>query len=172
MVDNLLTLARLEGGQTALHIETIRVSQLIESASQPLTDKARARGITVENLVSKDLTCGVDRDTLTMIFMTLFANAAEYTNDSGHVEVAAKQLGKSIELTIANTGCLLSQDEVRHVFERFWRGDASRSDTGIHCGLGLALVRRATASIGGTATASVADGTFTVRLILPATPVA
>jgi signal transduction histidine kinase len=92
--------------------------------------------------------------------------------EAGHIEVVAKQLGKSTELTITNTGCLLSQDDARHVFERFWRGDASRSDTGIHCGLGLALVQRAAASIGGTVSASVADGTFTVRLILPATPVA
>ena len=70
----------------------------------------------------------------------------------------------------ANTGCRLSGEDVRHLFERFWRGDAARTHTGVHCGLGLALVQRAVESLGGTVTASVADGTFTIRAALPAAP--
>jgi len=55
------------------------------------------------------------------------------------------------------------------VFERFWRADASRQDTGIHCGLGLAVVRRIVKSLGGSVTAEVGGGgAFAVRIALAA----
>ena len=54
------------------------------------------------------------------------------------------------------------------MFERFWRGDTSRAGTGVHFGLGLALAQRVVESLGGTAAASAAGGTFTIRLTLPA----
>jgi two-component system heavy metal sensor histidine kinase CusS len=170
MVDNLLTLARLEGGQTALRIEPVIVGELLQATLRPFADKARSRGIAIESRVSGGLVCTTDHNSLAMIFTILLANAAEYTNDGGRIEIVARRLGASVELTIANTGCRLSQEEARHVFERFWRGDASRTGTGIHCGLGLPLVHRAAASIGGTVTADVDDGMFTVRLMLPAVP--
>ena len=74
-----------------------------------------------------------------------------------------------MRITIANTGCTLDQNEVAHVFERFWRADGARRDTGVHCGLGLALVSRIATSLGGSATAEVQDGgRFTVHINLTA----
>jgi signal transduction histidine kinase len=73
----------------------------------------------------------------------------------------------SLSISVANTGCRLSEEEARHVFERFWRGDAARTDTGVHCGLGLALVQRATTALHGTVAATVTDGTFSVHLAIP-----
>jgi two-component system OmpR family sensor kinase len=57
---------------------------------------------------------------------------------------------------------------VAHVFERFWRGDSARAATGVHCGLGLALVQRAVTAFGGTVDVGVAGGLFAVRVRLPA----
>ena len=69
-----------------------------------------------------------------------------------------------MQLTVANTGCTLTSVELEHVFDRFWRADASRSATGLHCGLGLALVRRMVEALSGRVTAKVADGLFTVQI--------
>jgi signal transduction histidine kinase len=72
-----------------------------------------------------------------------------------------------VELTIANTGCSLTQEQVAQVFDCFWRGDSSRRDGGIHCGLGLALVQRLMTALGGSAAAELrAGGVFAVRLDL------
>ncbi|MBZ5497887.1 MAG: sensor histidine kinase N-terminal domain-containing protein [Acidobacteriia bacterium] len=168
MVDNLLALARLEDGKTMLHPESVRLAELIEHAWRPLCDGVRARGITIESRVPDHLACMADRESLRMILTSLFENAAEYANDGGHIEVAGAQAGDSAEVSIANTGCRLSEEDTRHVFDRFWRSDAARTNTGIHCGLGLALVQRATTSLRGTVSASAANGTFTVRLKFPA----
>jgi two-component system heavy metal sensor histidine kinase CusS len=168
MVDNLLALARLEGRQTALRFETLLLGELIEAIWRPMSVTARRRGIAVKTDLPADLACHADRDILAMTLTNLLANASEYTDDGGRIEVIARQQGESVELALANTGCRLSAEDARHVFERFWRADPSRTDTGLHCGLGLVLVQRAVTSLGGTVAAGVADGVFTVRLVLPA----
>jgi signal transduction histidine kinase len=167
MVEKLLALARIEDGQSPPDPKQVRIDELLNMAWRPYADKAQARGIAVEIRVPAALSCAADQDSLAVIFANLFENAAEYTNDGGRIEVRAGQTGPVAEISIANTGCSLTVEEARHVFERFWRGDAARSDTGIHSGLGLALVQRAMAGLGGTVSATVVDGAFTVRLSLP-----
>ena len=167
MVDYLLVLARMEDGQNVTRLERVRLGELIDATWLTSAGKASARGISMESVVPTDLACTADLDTLAMIFTNLFENAAEYANNGGHIQVRAGRKNRSVEISVANTGCQLTHEDTRHVFERFWRGDAARTNTGIHCGLGLALVQRATAGLGGTVSAEVIDGTFTIRLTLP-----
>jgi len=58
-------------------------------------------------------------------------------------------------------------DQAGHVFDRFWRGDTSRTATGVHCGLGLSLVERAIHILGGSVTAAARDGRFIVCVMIP-----
>ena len=73
----------------------------------------------------------------------------------------------SLALTVSNSGCTLPASAAAQVFDRFWRGDSARSAVGVHCGLGLALCRKLASAQGGTITATIADGRFTVALHLP-----
>jgi two-component system sensor histidine kinase QseC len=168
VVETLLALSRFESGQTTLRPEAADVRELIETGWRPLAAKAALRGITFDTHGLTYLTCMVDREVSEMIVAALLSNAAEYTNDRGHIEIAGRNTGEAVELTIANTGCSLSEADAQHVFDRFWRGDPSRTGTGIHCGLGLALVERAARTLGGSVSARIADETFTVCLALPA----
>jgi len=171
MIDNLLALARLDSGQASLHLQSLCLAELIETALRPLANRIQARGISVEKRVSVDIVCITDRDSLFATLTILFTNAVEYTNDEGRIEVAADQTDGSLELTLANTGCRLSAEDARRVFERFWRSDISRTDTGIHCGLGLPLAQRIVTSLGGAITANATGDIFLVRILLPATPI-
>jgi signal transduction histidine kinase len=170
VIESLLALARFESGQTTLRPEAVEVGEMIEAGWRPLAGKAEARGITFDARSVMKLGCMADREVFQMIVAALLSNAAEYTNDRGCIGIAGRNVGESVELTIANTGCSLSEEDVQHVFDRFWRGDRSRTDTGIHFGLGLALVARATTALGGSVSARIAGGTFTVQLFLPAAP--
>ena len=172
MVGNLLALARLEGGQTTLRAETVWIEELVRTLWKPLADAVRRRGISVEQKIPADLECTADRDTITVVLTNLLANAGEYTNDRGWIKIVGRRVNSAIELVFENSGCDLSDADAGHVFDRFWRASSSRTGTGLHCGLGLALVRRAAESLGGTVTAAVADGTFTAHLSLPSGPVA
>jgi two-component system heavy metal sensor histidine kinase CusS len=170
MIDNLLALARLDSGQTTLRPETICLSEVITTAWRPLADRIAARRLSVDRRVPTDLAFRTDRDNLALTLTVLLTNAVEYSDDDGQIEVAARQVGALVELTVANSGCTLSDESARHVFERFWRADASRTNTGIHCGLGLAIAKRIVTSLGGTIAASVNGDIFVVRVILPVSP--
>ncbi|MBM4019345.1 MAG: HAMP domain-containing protein [Planctomycetes bacterium] len=167
MVDNLLCLARLEDGQVALRLEGIRLAELVDLLWLPHAQQARARRIVFENRLPADARCTADRNLLTMVTSNLLANAAEYTNEGGRIEVSGAVAANALEVAFRNSGCTLSPEDAPHVFDRFWRGDAARSATGVHCGLGLSLIKRAVHALGGAVAAEVADGRFTVRVTLP-----
>jgi signal transduction histidine kinase len=172
MADNLLTLARLERSQATLRAETVRIAELVGTVWRSLADGVHRRGVQTEQTVPPDLECTVDRDSMTLILTNLLANAAEYASDGGWIKIAARRVGGNVELLVENSGCSLSEVDVRRVFDRLWRAGGSRADTGLHYGLGLALVKRATETLGGTVTAASVNGVFKVHLTLPADSVA
>jgi two-component system, OmpR family, heavy metal sensor histidine kinase CusS len=168
MADNLLTLARLEGGQAATQPQVVFLAELADSLWRPFAKQAQARGIAWKNHLEPSLECRADVALLKTTLSNLLANAAEYTNGGGMVEATGEVRDGKVEVTLTNTGCTLSAEDVPHVFERFWRGDAARGGTGVHCGLGLSLAERAVAALGGTLAAEVTEGLFKIRLVLPA----
>lgn len=167
MVEQLLALARLESGQTTLRRESLYLVELLDTAWRTQADRAQGRRISFVRRVAENLTCTTDRDNLLIAMSILLTNAVDYTNDEGRIEVVAEHNSESVKLTVANTGCRLTKEEALHVFERFWRGDASRTDTGIHCGLGLPLARRILTSLGGSIAADATGDIFAVRVVLP-----
>ncbi len=60
----------------------------------------------------------------------------------------ARQCNDTVKLTLSNTGCDLKPSDVEHVFDFFWRADTARTNTGAHCGIGLAVVRKVAAILG------------------------
>jgi len=167
MVENLLMLARLDAGQTAFHRERIRLSELVDDCWQPFAQAAASRGLTFDNRIPADLDCTSDRQSLSTVFANLFENGAEYANDGGRLWATGTADGEGVKVEIANTGCQLTDEQAGHVFDRFWRADSARRNTGLHCGLGLALVRRISTALGSPAVARVdCDGVFTVVVTL------
>jgi len=168
MVTNLLTLARLDAGQTTFKREQTHLAKLFDVCWQPFADDAARRGVAHQNALPPDLVCTTDRDGLAMVITNILANASEYADEGGHIEVSGHKAAEAVEVKIANTGCELPPEQASRVFDRFWRGDESRTATGLHCGLGLSLVRRILTALGGSADACVGeDGTFRITLRLP-----
>ena len=155
MVENLLMLARLDAGQATFHEERIRLAELVDDCWRPFSQAAGSRGLAFENRIAEGLVCVSDRQSLTTIFRNLLENSAEYTSDSGRVWAEGTGNGGSVEIRIANTGCQLRGEQFSHIFDRFWRADSARRDTGLHCGLGLALVRRITSALHGSVAAQL-----------------
>ena len=169
MTDNLLALARIEGGQVSPRPQAVALAETVDAFWRPHARVAQARAITFANSLPAGLEGSVDRDLLAMALTNILANAAEYTSDGGRIEVSGQSKPGAVELVFSNTGCTLTAEQAAHVFDRFWRGDASRTGTGVHCGLGLALVERAVQALGGTVTAAAEDGRFVIRLTIPIT---
>lgn len=169
VVSNLLMLARLDAQQISLQTERIQLHELVNSCWACLTERAQQPKIAFENRIPIEMTCESDPKHLSMVFSNLLDNAVEYADEGGRVWITARRTDDSLEIAVSNTGCQLTAEQVSRVFDCFWRGDAARSDTGAHCGLGLALVQRLVSALGGNAIAErQPDGIFTVRVIVPA----
>jgi signal transduction histidine kinase len=169
VVNNLLMLARLEAQQISFKTEPVQLHKLTDSCWRCFSKKADERRVIFDNQIPAELICQTDSEHLSMVLANLLDNAVEYANHGGHIQTTARRIDDSVEITVSNTGCKLTAEQITKVSDCFWRGDSSRSDAGIHCGLGLALVHRIVKALGGTFSAQLEQGNiFTTKVTLPA----
>ncbi|MFN8534114.1 MAG: HAMP domain-containing sensor histidine kinase [Dehalococcoidia bacterium] len=161
LVNDLLTLARADAG----------VSRPPEpTAVRPiLADLARRASATWPDrrfrTDAPDLIVQINRDALVQVLLILIDNAAKHTRPGGSITIAAVGIDDAVALSVSDTGSGIRADVLPHIFERFYRGDPSRSGAG--AGLGLAIAKEIVDAQGGaiavSSTLSVGS-TFTVTL--------
>jgi len=168
MVNNLLMIARLDACQVTFRHEKICLAELVNFCWRSFSNRALQRSIVFENRVPAEMNCVSDSDNLSIVLSNLLHNAVEYTNKTGRIWATAQQADDCIEVTVANTGCSLTSEQLSQVFDCFWRGDSSRKDAGVHCGLGLALVQRMIRALGGSVIVELQEGgIYIVRITFP-----
>jgi two-component system, OmpR family, heavy metal sensor histidine kinase CusS len=168
MVESLLLLARADGGQLAAVRKRVDLSQLLSECWADCQMRAEQRGLRIDWEVPSGCIVESDPDKLRIIFQNLFDNAVSYVDDGGMIRVVVD--AEAVE--ISNSGSKIGSEELPHLFERFWRGDQARTDTGVHCGLGLSLCRRLMELLGGQiGVNAVQGGSFVVRCTIPGTQI-
>jgi heavy metal sensor kinase len=169
MVESLLILARADAGQLVLKPQSIDAGDLLDECWAMFAPRAQERGLQLQWTVPSSIQLRTDSEKLRIILHNLFDNACSYANDGGTIRVAAQISGGWFQLEVANTGSRIGQADVHRLFERFWRGDEARADTGVHCGLGLSLCQRLARLLDGYVEIQTSTNDwFVVRLALPA----
>ena len=169
MVESLLALSRSERKQGGIAQETVQLDQLLSECWAPLDQQSQAKGLAaVWNISPTKLE--TDREKLRVVLRNVLANAVSHSNANGTVEVSTVSENGSIHIRVANSGNRLNQAAMDRVFDRFWRGDASRNGTGEHFGLGLTLVKSLTELLGGKIQVDGNDDRFEVSLKFPPNP--
>ena len=152
LVDDLLSLARIESDELHLKIEPVNVAEAIEEVYQSLMPLAkRERQVALVQQVEPGLPFVLaDRQRLIQVLLNLVRNAITYTQAGGIVSISLQQISwQALEIAVADTGMGIPAAELEHVFERFYRTDASRSRSTGGFGLGLAIVRDLVQAMGG-----------------------
>ena len=168
MVETLLALARCESGQSKVTPQEFGLCHLIDQTWAGFDSRASDRGLIVKRTCRGDLQLNTDREKLRLILHNLFDNAISHSNAGGKIDLDVAASGDRFQITIGNSGCLLSPADCDKVFQRFWRGDAARTNAGQHCGLGLAISREMASLLGGEIGVTVTpNGEFIARLDLP-----
>ena len=151
MVETLLALARWESGEQPLKEEPVTLADFLGQSWEPYSRDADERKLeTSWNLDESEIQ--TDRSLLQHIITNLYSNAVEYTPAGGCIEVTA--LSGSVR--ISNSAPGLASEDVERLFDRYWRGDSSRSDSS-HAGLGLALAKACAKALGFTLSADLDD---------------
>lgn len=159
LIEALLTLARLESGETALQLSTVDLSALCHECLQPCADKVEAKRLDLQLRSEPGLSMQTDARLLRIILTNLLTNAVEYAPASTSIEIELD----AGSITIANAAPKLTQEDLPNLFDRFWRAEKSRSDSA-HSGLGLALAQQAASALGCRLHASLAGGVLSFTL--------
>ena len=164
LVDDLLLLARLDEGRP-LEQEPVELADVVGEA----VDAARA--VEPERPIEVTLepaTVIGDRDRLRQIVDNLLSNIRAHAGPETPVQVTLSRANGSAEITVADSGPGLTEDEASHVFERFYRADESRARASGGVGLGLAIVAAVAQAHGGDVSAHSAPGEgATFSIVLP-----
>jgi two-component system heavy metal sensor histidine kinase CusS len=162
LVSNLLMLARLDARQLAVETTEVGLRAFVDDCWRPFEGQAADRQLTFSNQVGPDTTVRSDPDQLRIVVGNLLANAAAYTAARGSIVVREGAAGALLE--VVDSGPPIPDELLPRIFDRFSRGDAARSG-GVHCGIGLALVRGVCEVLGLEASAENApDGSVCFKI--------
>ena len=169
MIESLLLLRQLDNANLNLNRKTVNVKNLIQECWQFHAACAEKRNLTLCDVLAEELSCCTNEVYLKMIMNNLLKNAVDYCDEGGHIRINGEKRDDRIHLSISNTGCRLTTDQLCHIGEPFWRGDKARSDTGTHCGLGMTLVWKLVGVLKGEISLNITpENLFVVSLVLPA----
>jgi two-component system, OmpR family, phosphate regulon sensor histidine kinase PhoR len=170
LVDDLLSLARMESDDIQLTIKPVAANEVIEEVYQTLMPLAKSqKQVTLVRGSAAHLPLVLaDRQRLIQILLNLVRNAITSTPAGGIVSMNLEQADpQHLALIVEDNGAGIAKDELTHIFERFYRTDASRSRTSGGFGLGLAIVHDLVTAMGGSIKVESTQGKgsrFTVLL--------
>ena len=167
IIGDLLDLARLEGGGSAMRQSRVDVPALFERVAARHERDLQARGVKLVQQIDRDAAAVVgDPDRLEQAIQNLAANALRHTPDGGTLTLVAERRGEGLKLSVRDSGAGIAPEQLPHIFDRFYKGDASRKSAG-GSGLGLSIVKAIVERHGGTITARN-EGGAVFEILLPA----
>jgi heavy metal sensor kinase len=168
LIGRMLTLARLEVGRHTLSYAPTDVVYLTRTVLDTFQPMAAAKGLTLKFDMPAALTILTDADSLTQILLNLLENAITYT-DQGEVALKLVSMSDQVCFEVNDTGRGIPSQHLPHIFQPFYRVDASYSSKHAGVGLGLALTHELVQLLGGTLeVASQVDVGTTFTFTLPA----
>jgi signal transduction histidine kinase len=175
LVDDLQTLSLAEAGQLPLSKERVDVAELLADVVTSFSSQAEALGVALTMETHGDpaaLFITADAGRLDQVLGNLVHNALQHTPPGGSITLQAEPVSSGMRLRVKDTGQGISADDLPFIFDRFWRGDRSRTrHGGGSSGLGLAICKQLVQAHGGRiqAESQVGKGTtFTIDLPEPA----
>src|SRR5262245_7675564 len=166
MLNTLMDISEAETGAMRLDLEPLNLGEAIRDAVVLYEDVAEEKGVDVRVTVPDTLTLVAERNRLRQSFANLVDNAIKYNRRGGEVAITAGVDAATAVIEIRDTGIGIPPADLPRIWERLYRGDASRSERGL--GLGLSLVKAIVEAHGGSVAVDSTTGVGTVfRIALP-----
>ena len=139
IINDLLTLVKLDQKEIPLNFKEIDLNQLLAGINKRLQPLADAKGVSLEADYLKEITADADEMKLSLAISNLVDNAIKYTPEGGTVKVTLDADHQNVFITVADTGIGIPEQEVNRIFERFYRVDKTRDRETGGTGLGLSI---------------------------------
>ena len=153
LVNDLQTLSLAETGQLPLHPTLFLLADLLHDLTSSFSSQAASLGVDLQtHLADANQQVRADYDRLNQVLSNLISNALRHTPKDGRISILtepAQDTQYAVRITIQDTGSGIPPSDLPFIFDRFWRGDRSRSGR-THSGLGLAIAKQLIHAHGGT----------------------
>ena len=164
LVSNILKLNKLENQQIFPKNQPYDLSEQICECLFGFETQFEEQ-IEIQVDIEENVIIQADEELMNLVWNNLFSNAVKFTESGGCVSVQLKKLADTVMISVSDTGCGMSAETMKHIFDKFYQGDTSHAGCGN--GLGLALAKRITDISGGAIAVRSEIGkgsTFTVTL--------
>lgn len=165
LTSNVLKLNKIENQSIYPKKQKLLLSEQLCECLLNFEEEWEEKKLEIETEIQEDVYIYSDAELLSHIWNNLISNAIKFTDNGGKISICLTEANGQIEVTVTDTGCGMTPETGKHIFEKFYQGDTSHATKGN--GLGLALVKRVTDILGGEIIVeSVLNkgSTFTVKL--------
>jgi signal transduction histidine kinase len=138
LVGDLLMMAQAETGRLPLMFEPVELDELVFEVFDQMKVLSGGRHLIKIDDIRPVMVTG-DRDRLKQVLLNLGSNAIKFTNEGGKISLNLSVSGNWVEVDVIDHGPGIPKDELRYIFERFYRGDKSRTRSRTDVGFGLGL---------------------------------
>lgn len=139
LITDMMTLSRLQSGTEYMEVVRVDMNTLIRDIASGYSGPAQQKGIDLVVDSPKPVPDAMtDPDRIEQVLIILIDNAMRYTPAGGTITIGMRNAKDSLVLTVTDTGCGISEADLPHIFERFYKVDKSRSEGGTGLGLSIA----------------------------------
>jgi len=157
MAQELLELSKIESGQSLLEFTRVNSAALLESSAERMRAQVERAGLELKLEFPEDLPAiRADAARMEQVLVNLIHNAVKFTRPGGMVNLSAAVEGTFIHFSVCDTGAGIPEEDLRRIFERFFKADRARSGGGT--GLGLSIARHIVEAHGGRIWAESVEG--------------
>jgi signal transduction histidine kinase len=169
MINDLLDLARSDAGKLRIEPKAVSVRSLAQRIGRQMRPHFEERDQRLTVSIEKELPeVEADPDRIGQVLANLLTNANKYSPEGARVRLTATRVGEEIEFAVSDNGPGLGEEELDHVFERFWRAESGETQSVGGTGLGLAIAKSLVELHGGAIAANSTPGEgATFRFVLP-----
>jgi signal transduction histidine kinase len=159
LVNTLLSIARIESGAVAIDRQRVRLQDFLEDAVTAVSRTAHTKSLQFLVDVPKDVNpIYVEKELFRVAINNLLTNAIKYNRDRGEVTVSVEEVGGQLCIRVRDTGIGISETDLPHIFDKFYRSDDAEIQKRSGHGLGLSLAREIVGLHGGVIEVESAPG--------------
>lgn len=143
IINDLLTLARLNRQEVKLNPYNISISDMVEDIIKRLEPIANKKNVSLNYTKDKKVYAEVEETKISLAISNLIENGIKYNNEGGSVDITVDTDNQNVFITISDTGIGIADEEINKIFDRFYRVDKNRDRETGGTGLGLAIAKSA-----------------------------